>query len=63
MCTDQYVSKFAGLTPSNGLLWLQPVKLTAFKPLTGFASKQKTAMDRGCFLFRPRASETAQTSW
>jgi hypothetical protein len=45
------VSKSALLTPSNGLLWLQPVKLTAFKPSAGFASKQKTSIDRGCFLF------------
>jgi hypothetical protein len=51
------VSKSALLTPSKGLLWLQPVEQAVFKPLTGFTLKPKTAIDSGCFLFPPRASE------
>lgn len=37
------------------LLWLQLVKPAAFKTLTGFASKLKTAMGQGSSLFLPKS--------
>jgi hypothetical protein len=36
---------------AEGLLWLQLVKQAVLGVLTGFASKPKTAIDQGCFLF------------
>lgn len=49
------MSKSALLTPSKGLLWLQPVKQAGFKSSTGFESKLKTSIDRGLFSLSPES--------